>query len=111
MNNHVKDQIRGIIFGQAIGDALGFGTKWISKQRVTQEYPNGLHDYHQITRHKNLKGMEGWLPGDWTDDTDQMLCILDSLLEKQDIDIHDIAAKIYHWAITETALEANCCQG
>lgn len=25
MNHHLADQIKGIIFGQAIGDALGFG--------------------------------------------------------------------------------------
>ncbi len=72
MNNHLKDKIRGIIFGQAIGDALGFGTEWISKQQVTQEYPNGLQDYNQITRYQKSKGMEGWFPGDWTDDTDQI---------------------------------------
>ncbi|HBE18867.1 MAG TPA: hypothetical protein DEA78_04210 [Cyanobacteria bacterium UBA11159] len=71
-----------LIFGTAIGDALGFGTEWISKQQVTEKYPNGLHDYNQITRYQKSKGMEGWFPGDSTDDTDQMLCILDSLLEK-----------------------------
>ncbi|HBR75799.1 MAG TPA: ADP-ribosylglycohydrolase family protein [Cyanobacteria bacterium UBA11159] len=101
MNNNLKDKIRGIIFGAAIGDALGFGTEWISKQQVTEKYPNGLHDYNQITRYQKSKGMEGWFPGDSTDDTDQMLCILDSLLEKQEIDIRDIAAKIHHWAITD----------
>ncbi len=98
MNDHQADQIRGIIFGQAVGDALGFGTEWISKQRVAEEYPEGLNDYSQIVRYGKL---EGWSQGDWTDDTDQMLCILDSLLEKQEIDIHDIAARFHHWAVTD----------
>ncbi|MGB5970348.1 MAG: hypothetical protein WBG70_18685 [Spirulinaceae cyanobacterium] len=45
MNDYQVDKIRGIIFGQAVGDALGFGTEWISKQRVVQEYPQGLNEY------------------------------------------------------------------
>lgn len=39
-----------------------------------------------------------WAQGDWTDDTDQMLCILHSLLachgQVQDV---DIAKRIAHW--------------
>ncbi|MDY6782143.1 MAG: ADP-ribosylglycohydrolase family protein [Cyanobacteriota bacterium] len=98
MNDYQSDRVRGILFGQAVGDALGFGTEWISKQRAAEEYPNGLTDYSQITRYGQL---EGWSPGDWTDDTDQMLCILDSLLEKQELDTRDIAARIHHWAVTD----------
>ncbi|NES73153.1 MAG: ADP-ribosylglycohydrolase family protein [Okeania sp. SIO2D1] len=98
MNDRQADQIRGIIFGQAVGDALGFGTEWLSKQRVAEEYPDQLNDYSQIIRYGKL---EGWSQGDWTDDTDQMLCILDSLLEKREIDIHDIATRFHHWAVTD----------
>ncbi|MBN3941580.1 ADP-ribosylglycohydrolase family protein [Nostoc sp. NMS9] len=94
----VIDKIRGIIFGQAIGDALGFGTEWIPKSQVRKEYPDGLRSYSQIVRYRNVSG---WTPGDWTDDTDQMLCILDSLLEKQQVDILDIAARFHHWAVTD----------
>lgn len=98
MDEHQVDQIRGVIFGQAIGDALGFGTEWISQQQVAEEYPQGLNDYSQIVRYGKLKG---WSPGDWTDDTDQMLCILNSLLEKQELDILDIASRFHHWAVTD----------
>ena len=92
------DRVKGILFGQAVGDALGFGTEWISKQKVIEEYPNGLNAYEQITRYGEI---DNWSPGDWTDDTDQMLCILDSLLEKKAVDIQDIAARIHHWAVTD----------
>lgn len=98
MNSHTADQIRGIIFGQAVGDALGFGTEWISKQQVAKEYPQGLNNYNQIVRYGKL---QGWLQGDWTDDTDQMLCILDSLLEKKEIDILDIAARFHQWSVAD----------
>lgn len=95
---HFIDKVRGTLFGQAVGDALGFGTEWVSKKRVAEEYPEGLRSYDQITRYGQI---DNWSQGDWTDDTDQMLCILDSLLEKQTVDIHDIAARIHHWAITD----------
>lgn len=98
MDAVVANQIRGVIFGQAIGDALGFGTEWIPKHRVKQEYPQGLRNYNQIVRYPKI---QGWQPGDWTDDTDQMLCILDSLLEKQQVDVLDIATRLHHWAITD----------
>jgi ADP-ribosylglycohydrolase len=97
MDAIIADRIRGVIFGQAIGDALGFGTEWIPKHKVKKKYPHGLRSYNQIVRYKNIKD---WQPGDWTDDTDQMLCILDSLLEKQQVDILDIAARLHHWANT-----------
>ncbi len=98
MNSVITDKIRGVIFGQAIGDALGFGTEWIPNSQVKQEYPDGLRNYSQIVRYRNISG---WIPGDWTDDTDQMLCILDSLLEQQQVDIKDIAKRFHHWAITD----------
>ncbi len=98
MNSVIADKIRGVIFGQAIGDALGFGTEWIPKSQVKQEYPDGLSNYNQIVRYRNISG---WMPGDWTDDTDQMLCILDSLLEQQQVDILDIARRFRHWAISD----------
>ncbi len=42
-----------------------------------------------------------WQPGDWTDDTDQMLCILDSLLACRTVDLLDIARRLHHWATTD----------
>lgn len=98
MNSVIADKIRGVIFGQAIGDALGFGTEWIPKSQVKQEYPDGLRNYNQIVRYRNISG---WVPGDWTDDTDQMLCILDSLLDRQQVDVFDMARGFHHWAITD----------
>lgn len=97
-NFNSKDRIYGTIFGQAVGDAIGFGTEFVPKSKVTIKYPNGLERYEQITRYKNIKG---WQPGDWTDDTDQMLCILDSLIELGRLDTTDIACRFKHWAVTD----------
>jgi ADP-ribosylglycohydrolase len=94
----LADRTRGVLFGQAAGDALGFGTEFLPKCRVAEEYPTGLRAYHQITR---FRERAGWVCGDWTDDTDQMLCILDSPLDRGEVDPADIAARIRHWALSD----------
>lgn len=90
-----EDKVRGVIFGHAIGDALGLGTEFLSKQQVREYYPKGLDAFDKIKRDAHRKR---WSCGDWTDDTDQMLCIFDSLLSQRRVDILDIANRIYQWA-------------
>ena len=91
---NVEDKIRGIVYGQAVGDALGLGTEFLTKNEVKEYYPRGLTDYDLIIQDKHRKR---WKEGSWTDDTDQMLCILDSLLDKGTVDVHDIATRLYRW--------------
>ena len=38
-----------------------------------------------------------WQRGDWTDDTDMMLCILDSFVACQKVDFLDIARRFKEW--------------
>jgi len=90
----VNDRIKGLIYGQAIGDALGLGTEFMSKSDVSRKYPDGLHNFDQIIRDRHRCR---WAKGAWTDDTDQMLCILDSILDNHGIDIYDIAARLRSW--------------
>ena len=71
--NQVADRCKGVIFGHAIGDALGLGAEFMPKATVTANYPNGLDRYSQIIQDPHRRR---WAIGDWTDDTDQMLCIL-----------------------------------
>jgi ADP-ribosylglycohydrolase len=44
------DQIRGVIFGQAFGDALGLGTDFMSIDQVQHHYPQGLRQVEQISK-------------------------------------------------------------
>ena len=91
------DRVRGVVFGHAVGDAMGLGTEFLSKKEVQACYPGGLHFLDQIRRDSHRSR---WKSGSWTDDTDQMLCILDSLLERGCVDITDIAARIHGWALS-----------
>jgi len=91
-----EDRIRGVIYGHAIGDALGLGTEFLSKRQVRDYYPDGLNSLQQIRRDGHRRR---WECGDWTDDTDQMLCILDSLVKRREADVINIASRIYQWAV------------
>ena len=92
--NRLNDRIYGILFGQAIGDALGLAAEGMSCDRVATTYPNGVNGYADIIQDDFRKR---WAPGEWTDDTNQMLCILDSLLELRTVDPNDIAARFVRW--------------
>ena len=93
-NETLKERFLGTIFGQAVGDALGLSTEFMSKQEVDRFYPNGIEDYSQIVQDDHRRR---WQRGDWTDDTDMMLCILDSFVACQKVDTLDIARRFKEW--------------
>lgn len=93
-NETLNERFLGTIFGQAVGDALGLSTEFMSKQEVEHFYPNGIEDYSQIVQDDHRCR---WQRGDWTDDTDMMLCILDSFVACQKVDILDIAKRFKEW--------------
>ena len=93
-NEIIKERFLGTIFGQAVGDALGLSTEFMSKQEVDRFYPNGIEDYSQIVQDDHRRR---WQRGDWTDDTDMMLCILDSFVACQKVDVLDIARRFKEW--------------
>ena len=93
-SDEVKDRMKGVIFGQAIGDALGLGTEFMSHAEVLANYPNGLYAYDQIIQDQHR---ERWMPGEWTDDTDMMLCIANAMLEKRGIKLDAIAHNFKKW--------------
>jgi ADP-ribosylglycohydrolase len=89
-----KVKISGVLFGEAIGDALGLGTEFLSKQKVREYYPNGLTSYGQIVRDRHRSR---WETGDWTDDTSQMLCIAKAMIKDRDICPATVAQELYAW--------------
>lgn len=86
---------KGILFGQAIGDALGLGCEFLDKSEIKEFYPNGYSNFEQMIQDKHRIR---WAIGSWTDDTDQFLCILDSFLENgKELVPLDIASRLYNW--------------
>lgn len=96
MDNRTKDRVRGVIFGNAVGDALGRATEFMSKLEVKETYPKGVRTYADIDMTNRFRAI--WKRGEWTDDTNQMLCIMDSLIENKAVVPHDIAKRFLRWA-------------
>lgn len=92
MTEQQKDKIKGVFYGQAIGDALGLGAEFLSKKQIAAYYPNGLRDYSQIVQDAHRSR---WRKGDWTDDTDQFLCVVDSILQAKKVDEVAFAEKLF----------------
>lgn len=95
----LNDKFKGCLYGQAIGDALGLGSEGLFKDGVEGYYPDGLTRYEQIIPDSHRRR---WHQGDWTDDTDMMLCIANALIRhggKVDNNtLRDIAQNFKDWA-------------
>ena len=94
MNLSVKEKIYGAIFGYAIGDALGIGTEFMSVHEIEKFYPDGLSDYSQIVRdaHRAMRKR-----GEWTNDTEIVLIMLESVTRLGYFNYLDIAKKMKEW--------------
>lgn len=89
----LKDKMLGCLYGQAIGDALGLGSEFMSKDEVKKNYPNGLKNYDQIIQDAHRRR---WAKGAWTDDTDMMLRILNGY-DNEAFNLHRVASNFKDW--------------
>lgn len=92
-NQSKRDRILGCLYGQAIGDALGLGSEFMNKDEVVKNYPLGLTRYDQIIQDDHRRR---WEKGEWTDDTDMMLCIL-SAFEDGKFNVQKVAQNFKDW--------------
>ena len=89
------DKLKGVIYGQAIGDALGLGTEFMNDEDIAKYYPHGLRHYSDIVqdRHRHR-----WKKGEWTDNTDMMLLIAKAFRGNMQFDLQTIASYFKVWA-------------
>ena len=97
MHDSTLDRARAVLWGQAIGDALGLATEFMTAAEARLTYPHGISGYADIVRDHHRSR---WPVGAFTDDTDQMLCILESLLARGEVDPPDIGRNIARWGAT-----------
>ena len=91
----ILDRLKGTIFGQAIGDALGLGTEFMTNEDMAWKYPHGIKHYSDIFQDRHRKR---WKIGDWTDDTDMMLCIANAVIKEKGVNLTSIAQNFKNWA-------------
>jgi RNA processing factor Prp31 len=94
-NQKLIDRLLGCAYGQALGDAYGLATEFEDRERVAYNYPDASKlipfPGYILTGHNRR-----WTRGDWTDDTDQWILILDTLMEN-DGDVKVFAKKLTNW--------------
>lgn len=95
MKERLINKIKGTIYGHAIGDALGLGTEGMNHEEIARNYPNGITNYRDIFQDRHRKR---WKIGDWTDDTDMMLCIANALIKDKEVNLKSIAQNFKNWA-------------
>ncbi len=95
MEQEVIDRFKGCLYGQAIGDALGLGTEGMTDEDMVWKYPNGITHYSDIFQDRHRKR---WKIGDWTDDTDMMLCIANAVIADKGVNFMHIAQNFKDWA-------------
>ncbi len=98
MEQETIDRFKGCLYGQAIGDALGLGTEFMDTEEMAWKYPNGITHYSEIFQDRHRKR---WKIGDWTDDTDMMLCIANAVIADKGVNLTHIAQNFKDWASGE----------
>ncbi|CAG0891878.1 unnamed protein product [Cyprideis torosa] len=72
------DRILGLFYGAALGDALGLGPEFLSKDAIEFYFDRDCYSVEQMRMDKHRAH---WRKGGWTDLTDIMLLALDSVLQ------------------------------
>ncbi|MBT5096159.1 MAG: ADP-ribosylglycohydrolase family protein, partial [Halobacteriovoraceae bacterium] len=83
----MKDRFRGATLGTYLGDALGKGVEYVYRHRPEQA-PKSYVDRSIIKmeerRDSRYPGLDGYQPaGTYTDDTEEMIALLNSLVENR----------------------------
>ena len=94
MNLTLKEKFLGSFYGGAIGDALGLGSEFMSAAEARRRYPNGLHYYSEIIRDAHRSQ---WDRGDWTNDTEVLIMMMESIIECGGIDVKHFAWALRKW--------------
>lgn len=94
MNKSIEEKIHGAIFGYAIGDALGFGTEFMTRRTIKKKYPYGLKSFSQIIQdaHRAIR-----VKGSITNDTLLLGLLIDTICEVGHPDALAYARRLSRW--------------
>ncbi|MBI5635973.1 ADP-ribosylglycohydrolase family protein [Candidatus Micrarchaeota archaeon] len=86
---------KGALVGAAIGDALGMPTEFISQSEHIARFNGRIEEFARAPKGHPCRHLT---PGQWTDDTQQMIALGKSLAEKKSVfDIEDFSRKLVEW--------------
>lgn len=101
----MKNKILGVLYGMAVGDAMGMPPELWSRKRIIEKYGK-IEDFLDGDPENEISYQ--YIRGNFTDDTSQAVTILDSLIETDfKPDAANIARHILDWAKNVNAFENN----
>lgn len=92
MNKIRFDKIRGVLYGVAVGDALGAPLEFMSAQEIRRQ--------HGHVNHMIGGGWLGVAPGEVTDDTQMTLCVARGIVEQPGDPIAAIGEEFVNWSLS-----------
>lgn len=93
-----KEQIIATLYGQCMGDAIGLLSEFYSKEQAVELFGKIKYLEYETKSIVDDAHRSRWKTGDWTDDSDQMILIMQSLVDKNgEIDPLDFAKKLHKW--------------
>ncbi|GHP14763.1 hypothetical protein YK48G_21880 [Lentilactobacillus fungorum] len=101
-----QDHILGTLYGQAIGDAMGMPSELWPAERIQTEFNGRITDFLDGPQSNDIA--KNFTKGQYTDDTNQALAILDGLIETDwQPDTQVLVKHILAWAESVGAWEHN----
>src|SRR3990172_8488667 len=82
-------RFQGCLIGLAVGDALGAPLEFMTEAEIARQY-GPVREYRG-------GGWLGLAPGEYTDDTQMMLCIARSIVAQGRFDPADVAERFVVW--------------
>ncbi|KAK5581351.1 hypothetical protein RB653_001383 [Dictyostelium firmibasis] len=77
------NNLLGMIYGNCLGDAYGLSTEFLNKEKIKELYPK-KDEFIEFPGYITNRHNSRWDKGDWTDDSDQMILIMQSFLNNKD---------------------------
>ncbi|WMT51562.1 MAG: ADP-ribosylglycohydrolase family protein [Ferroplasma sp.] len=93
--NYLMNKILGVLYGVAIGDAMGMPTTFMSRDQIKAKYgkvTNFLEAPMEGSVHSKL------VRGEYTDDTELTYMVADSIISRRQVDPEDMANRLVKWA-------------
>ncbi len=93
MNIKLRDKIAGVIYGVAIGDAMGMPAYFFPEE--TQEKLGWIEDF--IDAPDDHPVHKGLVAGQITDDTEQTLALAQSIIDRGEVTLEGVAEALLSW--------------
>lgn len=90
--NMSRDQLLGGLYGLLIGDAVGVPYEFHRAESLPP-----LEQLEMVPPDNFPRSYAKVLPGTWSDDGAQALCLLDSLVNCKRMDLHDFSQRLWDW--------------